>query len=409
MRSVLAGAGLVLFLLVSGLVAQQATASRYLVTWVGDADGADSDFLAVLDVAPGSKTFGQTLNTVPAGERGTVPHHTEHDFTPGHPLFANGFAGNRTFRFDLHDPLHPALLGAVSAVPGLAFPHTFTRLPNGNILATMQARGPDLEPPGGLAEFRDDGTAVRWASAVNDVDPGARPYSLVVLPAEDRVIVSTGRMQRPAGFAAASALDHPGFTIQLWRLSDLRLLKTVALVAPPGSRANIERNPYELRRTGAGEIFLSTGSGGLYRLSGLEADTFQAELVFDFGSGAYLPVVVGRYWIQAVSALRRVVALDVSNPKKPFEISRVQFDERQAPHWLALDESSHRIVVANASAESEARLWMLRMDPTSGLLSVDDTFHDPGNDRRPGVSFEREQWPHGKTGRGVPHGSVFIQ
>jgi hypothetical protein len=244
---------------------------------------------------------------------------------------------------------------------------------------------------------------------VNDVDPGARPYSLVVLPAEDRVIVSGGRMQRPGNLPAASALDHPGFTIQLWRLSDLRLLKTVALTTPPGARANIERNPYEVRRTSAGEILLSTGSGGLYRISGLEADTFRADLVFDFGGGAYVPVVVGRYWIQAISSLRRVVALDVSNARKPFEISRVEFDDRQAPHWLGLDELSHRIVVANASAESEARLWMLRMDPVSGLLSFDDTFHDPGNDRRPGVSFEREQWPHGTTGRGVPHGSVFIQ
>ena len=34
---------------VEGLMAQRPDASRYLVTWVADADGADSDFLAVLD------------------------------------------------------------------------------------------------------------------------------------------------------------------------------------------------------------------------------------------------------------------------------------------------------------------------------------------------------------------------
>jgi len=293
-------------------------------------------------------------------------------------------------------------------VPGLAFPHTFERLPNGNVLATMQAKGPGLEPPGGLAEFRDDGTPVRWASAANDVDPGARPYSLVILPDDDRIIVSCGRMARPANIGVASDLDHAGFVMQLWRLSDLRLLKTVTLPVPPGARANIDRNPYEVRKTKAGEILLSTGAGGLYRISGLDPDVFRAELVFDFGAGAYLPVIVDRYWIQAVSSLRRVVALDVSNARKPFEISRVQFDDRQAPHWLGLDERSNRIVVANGNGDSEARLWMLRMDPMSGLLSFDSTFHDPGNDR-PGVSFEREQWPHGTTGRGVPHGSVFVQ
>ncbi len=405
-RYVLYGISALLLFSAAALVAQQESASRYLVTWVADADGADSDFLAVLDVAPRSKTFAQIITTVAAGERGTVPHHTEHDFTPGHPLFANGFAGNRSFRFDLHDPLHPALLGSVSSVPGLAFPHSFIRLSNGNILATMQASGPTFVPPGGLAEFRDDGTPVRWASAVNDVDPGTRPYSLLALSSEDRAIVSCGRMFVPANMGA-SELDHPGFTIQLWRLSDLRLLKTLAVAPPAGSRANIERNPYEVRRTTTGDVLLATGGGGLYRISGFDADTFRADLVFDFGGGAYVPLVVDRFWIQAVAPLRRVVALDVTNPQKPFEISRVQFDDRQQPHWLGFDELSNRIVVANASAESEARLWMLHLDRVSGLLAFDYTFHDRGDDR-PGVSFEREEWPHGKTGRGVPHGSVFI-
>jgi hypothetical protein len=399
-------ASVLVVLAAAALIAQQPATSRYLVTWVGDSDGAEDDFLAVLDVAPRSKTYTQILTSVTSGVRATVPHHTEHYFTPGHPLFANGFAGNSSVRFDLADPLHPKLLGSVTNPVGLAFPHSFMRLANGNVLATMQANGPDFSPPGGLAEFRDDGTAVRWSSAANDIDPGARPYSMVVLPEADRVVVSCGRMFTP-GRVIASPLDHPGFTIQLWRLSDLHLLKTVALTTPPGARSNIERNPYELRRTNAGDILLSTGSGGLYRISGLEPDTFRAELVFDFGGGAYVPVIVGRYYVQAVSNLRRVVALDVSNSAKPVEISRVNLDERQAPHWLALDDLSNRIVVANASGESEARLWMLQMDPISGRLTFDTSFHDPGNDR-PGVSFEREEWPHGRTGRGVPHGSVFI-
>ena len=408
MHRLLFGVGVLLLLCDGAPVAQQASASRYLVTWVGDADRADSDFLATLDVAPGSKTFGQILTTVAAGARGTMPHHTEHFLTPGHPLFANGFAGNQTFRFDLADPLHPRLLGPLSAVPGLAFPHSFFRLPNGNILATMQAGGPTFAPPGGLAEFRDDGTVVRSASAANDVDPGARPYSLLVLPAEDRVVVTCGRMFLPRGVAAPSELDHQGSVIQLWRLSDLRLLKTLALKGPEGSRPNIERNPYEPRRTNAGEILLATGAGGLFRISGLEPDTFRANLVFDFGGASYLALVVDHYWIQAVASLRRVVALDMSNAAKPSEMARVEFGDRQQPHWLALDEQSNRIIVANSNEQSESRLWMLKLDTVSGLLAFDRTFHDPGDDR-PGVSFEREQWPHGHTGRGVPHGSVFVR
>jgi hypothetical protein len=408
MRFLLCGFALCLVLSLGVVLAQPPSGSRYLVTWVGDGDGADSDFLAVVDVALGSKTYGQVVNTAPVGASKTVPHHTEHFFSPGHPLFANGYAGNQTFRFDLSDPAHPKLLGNLSAVPGLAFPHRFARLPNGNVLATMQARGDDFIPPGGLAEFRDDGSVVRSASGENDIDPGTRLYSLLVLPGRDRIIVGCGRMGI-AGRGMAGPLDHTGFAIQLWRLSDLKLLKTVALTSLPGSRPNAYLNPYEPRLLPNGEVLLATGQGALYRISGFEPETFGAEFVFDFGSGGVaVPVMVGNYWIQPVGGLRRVVALNVTNPRKPTEISRVQFDDRQQPHWLSLDSSSNRIVMANSGDGTEPRLWMLQFDPLSGLLSVDTTFRQPGDDQA-GISFDRQEWPHGKTGTGIPHGSVFIQ
>jgi len=139
MRYVFLGVGVVLSLCAATLLAQKASESRYLVTWVGDIDRSDSDFLAVVDVDPGSKTYTQVLNTVPVDARGTF-HITPSNFTPGHPLFANGFQGNRTFRFDLADPLHPRLVGSLDTIPSLAFPHSFARLPNGNVLATCKPR-----------------------------------------------------------------------------------------------------------------------------------------------------------------------------------------------------------------------------------------------------------------------------
>jgi hypothetical protein len=345
------------------------------------------------------------VQTVPVGERGTGPHHTEHFFSPSHPLFANGFRGNRTFRFDLSNPSRPTLLGSVDTVPGLAFPHSFARLPNGNVLASMQAKGAGYEPPGGLAEFRDDGTVVRSASAENSVDPGSRPYSLIVLPERDRVIVACGRMGLGTGQMVGEH-DHSGFTVQLWRLSDLRLLKTIALSAPIGTRVNLY--PYEPRQLPSGEVMLASGSGGLFRVTGLEPESFAAELVHNFGGGGVaVPVVVNHYWIQPVGSLRRVVALDVKDAAKPVEVSRIEFDERQSPHWLAFDEVGSRIVVTN-SGPGEPRMWMLRVNPSTGALSVDETFRDAASDG-PGVNFNRGQWPHGASGAGVPHGSVFVK
>jgi hypothetical protein len=43
-----------------------------------------------------SKTYAQVIfHTIPVGATKTIPHHTEQYFFPGHPFFANGYAGIR--------------------------------------------------------------------------------------------------------------------------------------------------------------------------------------------------------------------------------------------------------------------------------------------------------------------------
>ena len=206
----------------------------YLAAWTGDEDRADSDFLAVVNVDASSPDYGQIVATVPVGERATNPRHSEHAFTPGHPLFVSGFAGNRMFRFDLSDPLQPRLLGTVEGPSRLTFSHSLERLPNGNVLVTMQANTDDLEGSGGMAEFRDDGSIAQWASAQPvDVDGLVRPYSLAVVPEKDRVVTASNVMTLPTWHPKQETLrnEPPLSHVQLWQLSDLSLLKTLALPA----------------------------------------------------------------------------------------------------------------------------------------------------------------------------------
>ncbi len=53
----------------------------------------------------------------------------------------------------------------------------------------------------------------------------------------------------------------------------------------------------------------------------------------------------------------------------------------------------------------EERLYLLKFDPTSGALSIDEGFHD--SDGKAGFNFANREWPHGWTGTGAPHGVVF--
>ena len=119
-----------------------------------------------------------------------------------------------------------------------------------------------------------------------------------------------------------------------------------------------------------------------------------------------VPVVRGNYWVQTMGNPQRVIAVDVGNPRKPVQVSTVDFDARQWPHWLSADPTSDRIVMVNSQdATQEHRIWMLSLDSHTGRLTIDERFRSPGADK-PGVSFADIRWPHGDTGDAIPHGTV---
>src|SRR5687767_11808967 len=117
--------------------APEVSGSRYLFVWAGDADKLESDFLAVVDVDRASPTYGEVIATLPVDAAGTMAHHTEYEMPAGGVLWANGFAAGQTYRFDLRDPRHPRLAGSLGDAGGFSHPHSYARLPGGNMLATF--------------------------------------------------------------------------------------------------------------------------------------------------------------------------------------------------------------------------------------------------------------------------------
>ena len=379
--------------------------SRFLFVWAGDADRADSDFLAVLNADSRNPAYGTLITTLPVGRIGTWPHHTEHRMPASGHLFANGFLEGVTFRFDLTEPETPRLLGSFTSAAGFTYPHSYERLPNGHVLATFQGRGGRNVDPGGLVELTDSGEIVRAASAADSAAPGAllRPYSLAPVPELDRVVVTSYDMGEDMGFRGGRrGRTH---VVQVWRLSEPSVLATIDL--PPGPGGGGDEQPGEPRVLADGRtVLVTTFTCGLYRIAGLGSETPSAEFIYDFnGGGCALPVVVGDYWIQSIPSAHAVVALDVSDPSHPREVSRVTLGPRNFPHWLALDPAGDRIVVVDRG-DGEPRIFVLTVDPATGELAVDSRFPDSGSER-PGVDFGRAQWPHGRTGAARPHGAVF--
>ena len=384
----------------------RAQGASYLYAWSGDADTLESDFLAVIDVRPASPTYGEVVHTVPVAARATMPHHTEHQLEPDGVLFANGYAAGRTFRFDMRNAAAPVLAGSFGEQDGYSYPHSFVRLPNGHVLATFQGRGDARTPPGGLVEMDREGRVIRSGSARDTTVDSLhlRPYSLAVVPALDRVVSTSTDMSG----------DY-GAHVQVWRYSDLALLATIPL---PETRADDahrhvgegiadgeahHRYPGEPRLLADGRtVLLGTFSCGFYRITGLDAEP-RAEFVQAFGGmDCAVPALIGTVWIQTVPDEHALVAMDVSDPAAPREVSRLVFDGEFRPHWLAADEAGSRVAVN----DGRGRLHLVRVDRTSGALTLDESFRDRGA-ATPGVNFARPAWPHGASGPARPHGAVF--
>ena len=377
-----------------------AQSNSYLFVWAGDDAKKSSDFLAGLDADAKSPHYGQVVASVAVPGPSGTPHHTELEMPEGGFLLANAFESGRTMLFDLRDPLHPTLATSFGDLDGYMHPHTYVRLTNGHALATFQYHG-GHEPKsdgGGLVEFDERGHLVRSSSAMDSATKGEliRPYSMVVLPALGRIVSTNTAMHDK---------DGDSRTIQVWRLSDLKLLRT--LVLPAGPRGSEQKFPGEPNLLADGKtVLVHTFSCGLYQLEGIDTDQPSVRHLKTFeGEQCDVPLRMGHYWLQTQSSMHALVTYDISDLGHIREVSRITFDDKQKPHWISADEDGHRIVL-NSGEYGEHRLFILTFDPQTGTLTLDTRFRDAGSEK-PGVSMDGKSWPHGFKGDAYPHGTVF--
>lgn len=384
-------------ILLLGAAPSSSQPSRYLFVWAMEvrhpdastpaARGMGKDFLAVFDVGPEASTFGKLVAMLPVGGGAQMAHHTSYALQPNDRLFANDWLANRTYTFDLRDPQAPRLVSQFGSAGRYMYPHSFAYLSSGNTLATFQYAGGFNRSAGGLVEFDGNGRVVKSSSAADPrVDPNIRPYSLAVVETLDRVVTGSVDMM-------GAQTSH---VVQVWRLSDLKLLEAIVLPAAPEWYADEAADSSEPRVLADGKtVAVPTFHCGLYLLRNL-ADHPTLQHVYDFGYRVCeVPVVVGDYLVETMQSGHAIVSLDMHDPSHPREVSRILLQPDDAPHWLAIEPGGNRLVITGYGA-LKTRVLFATIDRETGQLALDSQSLD----------FTRA-WPDGWNGSAIPHGAVF--
>jgi hypothetical protein len=401
------------------MIAAKPVPPSYLFIWAGDSAGKASDFLAVIDATPTSPRYGEVVASIPTGVAGAHPHHTEGEMPANGHLLANGFHAGRTWLFDLTNPLTPKILTSFGDLGGYSHPHTYVRTAKGHVLATFQYQAipgdtdmhqtggtmsmsdPIEHTTGGIVEMDERGRLIRSGDA-RDASIDQKhiyPYSVLPMPKMNRAVSTTTDMNEADTLATSE-------WVQLWRLSDLKLLESIAL--KPGPRGNENRYTGEPRLLPDGKsVYIHTFNCGLYLLRDIDRPRPAATFVMAFeGANCGVPLLAGHYWIQPVPEAHALLSMDITDPMHPREVSRVKLDDDEWPHWISMDHAGRRVVMNSGGYGKTDRVYVVNFNPANGDLKLDDKFRDKGSDM-PGISMRGRTWPHGFVGKALPHGTVF--
>jgi hypothetical protein len=381
----------------------QSKPSRYLYVWAGTGDKTTKGInsLIVIDADASSSKYGTVIHAITVDTAGNVPHHTEFELPKNGKFFANDFGADRTYLIDFSDPAKPRFAARAAEVPNGHMVHSYARLPDGNTLATVQHGDMSVEgSPGGLVVFDQNGKMLRYGSSIDSALPGAhiRTYALTTLPAIDRVVTTSSPMDN----------EKTADVVQVWRMSDLKLLKTLTVPVVPTDSAN--RYPFEVRTLGDGRtVMLNTYYCGFYHITGLDTDPkIERVMVMEHPKniGCSVPVIAGKYMLMPIAYGHRYATLDISNPAHPVEVASVAMDSTFYPHWIARDPSSNRVVVTD-QGDGPPMVMLGHFDPATGKLTWDEKFRSAGASKA-GLSFLNVSWPNGVKGKATPHGAVFV-
>ncbi len=341
-----------------------------LYVWTRDADQADSDYLAVVDVAPTSPSFGQIIGTAPTGSANNEAHHIGYN-ADATRIFAAGLFSNRIFIYDVAtNPRVPRLLRTVDLGPtGYSGPHTVFAVPDGVLVSMLgNAQG---SAPGGLVLLDDDGDFVESYPEGGKAPP-LYMYDIGVKPAMNRMITSSFAHPEHAGTQVPEP-HQVGNEVVVWDWEAKEVLQVVELDLAP-----LEVRWLHAADARSGYINCAFGNS-LWYWTDEDGDGYlEFERVLSFPAGT-VPIDLrispdDRSLYLTLWGAGKVQQYDISEPRAPSLRSEVEVPQ---PNMMKLSPDGRRLYVTNSllrtmDGEVEFGAWMFHVE--DGGLRLEKRF-----------------------------------
>jgi methanethiol oxidase len=356
-----------------------------LYVWTRDATGAGSDFLAVVDVDPGSPTFGEIVGEAPTGSTDNEAHHFGYT-ADGTRIFAGGMFSNKIFVYDVQrDPRAPTLIRTVDLGPsGYVGPHTAYAVSDGVLVAMMGATDGG---PGAILELTDEGDLRAAHQAPVSNGRALHLYDVVVQPETNRMLATS--------FAHAEHFmhgvpdpAHVGNEVVVWDFETKEVVQVAEL-----DLSTMVLRPLRSGNAVGGFVPSLFGNSVWFWEDADRDGEFKFHRVLEFQEGA-LPVDLrvshdDRFMYVTLWAGGLVQQYDIRDPKNPRLIDEVEIPQ---PNMMRISPDSDRLYVTNSllstlDGDVPFGAWLLHLSPEG--MTVDERF-----------APEFENHPQGRAG---PH------
>lgn len=342
---------------------------KILYVYCVDADAKDNDFLAVVDVEKGSKTFGTIVHQLDLGTRGNETHHFGYTDDRTH-LWGLTLFSNRVFLIDVAtDPARPRLVKTMEnfgSEAGFSSPHSACALPGRMLISFLSSKDGTL--PTGLAEYTNDGKFIRKLDLPSDSPYG---YDVALKPDLNRMVTS--------GFTYYQNYKNPlakmdftkfGSDLLIW---DFRERKVIQKLKTGGA-------PLECRWSLKGNHGFTNCAleNSIWVWEGQKDGTYTARKLCDVGK---LPADLrqspdDRFLFVSCFASGEVQQWDVSNLREPKLFSTLRAGPH--PNMMHVTGDGKRMYLTNSllsTMDGTSEFWIKRARITDRGMELDPDLH----------------------------------